>query len=212
MWCSEITTITCPTDIPTGGNREEFGGSPRSHWQIEIKMKLLVWSVSSYLCQDKGSSNTSLCGWDGGENNNYSTAPNTPSMDSTMLRGSPGQRPVQPLCPSILQFSFPQRTANPLWTMGTKSLEPQRRRNVGCPKRPLQGSIPLRAQCSLCSLQLTAEPRLHSGTWTEWEHLGQSFFSYSISWGYSWVRLSGLHSHCSARNRCSFSLRKITHK
>lgn len=58
------------------------------------------------------------------------------------------------------------------------------------------------------------ETWLHSKTWTstELEHLGQSFFSYSISWGYSWVRLSGFYSHFSDWNRCSFSLRKIACK
>lgn len=59
MWCSEITTVTCPINIPTRGNREEFGGNPRSHWQTKIKIKLLVWSAFSYLCQDKQSSNSS---------------------------------------------------------------------------------------------------------------------------------------------------------
>lgn len=88
MWCSEMTTVTCPTEIPTRGNREGLGGSPRSLWQIKIKIKLLVWSVFSHLCQDKRSSSSSPCvkvGW--GTERAAQPSSNIPARTAQRARG-----------------------------------------------------------------------------------------------------------------------------
>lgn len=205
MWCSEITTVTCPINIPTRGNREEFGGNPRSHWQTKIKIKLLVWSAFSYLCQDKQSSNSSPSVKMGWRREQAQPSSKHSSRDNTTSQGTL-------VC---LALKLHQQTANfGVWGHGDKAPGATEMKDS-----ELQGVWSVQSNpctdpplCVLCSLQLTHKPRLHSEVWTEWEHLGQSFFSDSISWGYSWVRLSGLHRHRSARNRCSFSLRKITHK
>lgn len=168
-------------------------------------MKLLVWSVFSHLCQDKGSSSSSspCVKVDGGENTKPS--PKRSSMDSTRDQDRWGRGRAASGCLDLkLQTHFGAWGQSP-WSHGDEGHE----QGVWGVHSSPAASV---AVCAPCSLQLTQEPRLHSETWAEWEHLGQSFFSYSISWGYSWVRLSGLQRHCSAQNRCSFSLRKITHK
>lgn len=143
MWCSEITT--CPTDIPTRGNREGFGGSPRSHWQIKIKIKLLVWSGFSYLCQDKQSSDSSPCVKVGWRREQEQPSCKHSSMDNTTQQGSF-------VC---LGLKLHQQIANPPWSTGTKSLEPEMKDSElqgvwGVQSNPCTDP-PLWAPCELCS-------------------------------------------------------------
>lgn len=168
MWCSEITTITCPTDIPTrGNNREEFGGSLRSHWQIEIKMKLLVWSVFSYLCQDRGSSNTSRCKGGMGERTTTTAQLWTlPAWTAQHPRAPPGAEARA--APVSLDLKLHQRTANPLWTTGTKSLEPQRRRTVTCKEWGVSKATPARIHPCACSGLALLSPAHTRTTTSQW--------------------------------------------
>lgn len=153
MWSSEITTVTCPKDIPITGNREEFGGSSRR--EMKIKIKLLVWSVFSYLCQDKQSSNSSprvKVGWRREQvqpSSKHSSTDNTTSQGTLVCLG----------------LKLHQQTANSgVWGhFGARGQIPWDHRDEGqwtagsvrCPEQSLQDP-PL---CVLCSLQLTQEPQ-----------------------------------------------------
>lgn len=189
-----------------------------------VKFKWRSGSISVWkhiflpLCHDKWSSNTSTgkkLRWR--EQTQLCLCSAGPNTCSTFQQSNSFTEARDGFCvPNLNLQPFNYETILPSWWMNWNHTAEwqETARNLVSKPTPLlfvfQYSHALQSTHSASG----EETWLHSKTWTstELEHLGQSFFSYSISWGYSWVQLSGFYSHFSDWNRCSFSLRKIACK